>query len=205
MGFAILKGLDSPADVSSVAIDARESKLIEAKGCTVTGLASKNGAIEFTRLDQGLPFNYGIFYGLHYRYVPVPDKLNRYLLTVQDLPDGRYQVIADGRDAGTFSALRLAVGVNIASTTADPWEPGGPWDAQANLLKQLTDARYDLDLAKVQSRAFLPNSPAAGELGRQAITFDDQIVAMQRTLAQPQPYHFVIKRAVPREKKPGQN
>src|SRR5205085_4218994 len=79
MAFAILKGLGAPADVSSVTVDARGPKLAEAKGCTVTGLTAKDGTLEFTRLDQGLPFNYGTFYGLNHRYVPVPDELNRYL------------------------------------------------------------------------------------------------------------------------------
>jgi lysophospholipase L1-like esterase len=195
MAFAILKGLGAPADVSSVVVDAREPKLIEAKGCTVTGLASKDGSLEFTRLDQGLPFNYSTFYGLNYRYVPVPDELNRYLLTIQGLPEGRYEVTADGRSAGTFTAAQLAAGANVASSTGDVWQPGGPWDAQAHLLKLLTDARYDVSLAKSHAHVFLPDSPAAGQLGGQADTFDEQVVGMQRTIARPQPYHFVIKPA----------
>ena len=159
----------------------------------MTGLAAKDGAIEFTRLDEGLPFNYGIFYGLHYRYVPVPDELNRYLLTVANLPAGKYEVTADGRSAGVFTAGQLAAGVNIASTTPDPWQPGGPWDAQADVLKSLTDARHEVATAKVHSRVLLPGSPAAEELGRQGGEFDAKIVGMQRTVAKPRPYRFVIK------------
>jgi lysophospholipase L1-like esterase len=201
MAYAILKGLGASADVSSVTIDAREPKLLQASGCTVTGVASKDGALEFTRLDEGLPFNYGIFYGFNYRFVPVPNELNRYLLTVKDLPPDRYEVIADGRSAGHFTAEQLAAGVNIASTTGDAWQPGGPWDAQANLLKGLTDARHEVRMAKTHALVFLPGSPAAGQLGQQADTFDQQIVAMQRTIALPQPYHFVIKHYQPLPKK----
>jgi lysophospholipase L1-like esterase len=197
MAFAILKGLGAPADVSSVAVDAAGPQLLAATGCSVTGLAAKDGAIEFTRLDDGLPFNYGIFYPLHYRYVPVPDELNRYLLTVAGLADCRYEVAADGRGIGVFTARQLAAGVNIASATPDPWQPGGPWDAQASVLKSLTDARHEIATATVQSRAYLPGSPAAGELARQAAEFDDRIVEMQRTAAKPRPYRFVIKRHEP--------
>jgi lysophospholipase L1-like esterase len=186
MAFAILKGLGAPADVSSVSIDAGEPKLLAAEGCTVTGLASKGGALEFVRLDQGLPFNYGIFYGFNYRY----------------LPPGRYEVTADGRSAGAFTADQLAAGANIASSTGDVWAPGGPWDAQAELLKMLTDARHEVGSAKSQSRTLLPTSPAAGRLGHEADSFDGQIVAMQRTIARPQPYHFTVKPAAPAEKTP---
>jgi lysophospholipase L1-like esterase len=193
MAFAILKGLGAPADVSSVSIDAGGAKLVAAKGCAVTGLASKGGAVEFTRLDDGLPFNYGIFYGLNYRHVPVPDELNRYMLTMTNLPKGRYEVLADGRSAGVFSADQLATGVNIASTTPDPWQPGGPWNAQANLLKSLTDARHEVGTANVLSRAHLPGSAVTAELEKQAASFDDKLVEMQRTVAKPRPYQFVIK------------
>jgi hypothetical protein len=193
MAFCILKGLGAPADVSSVTVNADGVKLVAAKGCAVTELASKDGSLHFTRLDEGLPFNYGIFYGLNYRHVPVPDELNRYLLTVTSLPKGRYEVTADGRSAGVFSAEQLAAGINIASTTPDLWQPGGPWNAQANLLKSLTEARHEVGTANVLSRALLPGSVAAGELEKQAAAFDDKLVEMQRTVAKPRPYHLVIK------------
>jgi lysophospholipase L1-like esterase len=197
MAFAILKGLGAPADVSAVRIDAVGPKLLGANGCKVDDLRSEGGRLEFTRHDAGLPFNYGIFYGLNYRYVPVPDELNRYLLTVANLPAGRYEVTADGRGAGTFTADQLAAGANIASTTPDPWAPGGPWNAQANLLKSLTDARHEIGLADAHARHDLPGSAVAEELGKQAGAFDDRIVEMQRTVARPRPYKFVIKKADP--------
>lgn len=197
MAFAILKGLGAPADVSSVRIDAAGPKLLGADGCKVSDLRSEGGALAFTRHDEGLPFNYGIFYGLNYRYVPVPDELNRYLLTVTNLPASKYDVFADGRGVGTFTADQLAKGVNIASTTPDPWQPGGPWNAQANLLKSLADARHEVALADVHARLDLPGSAVAGEFGKQAGAFDDRIVEMQRTVARPRPYKFVVKRQDP--------
>jgi hypothetical protein len=193
MAFAILKGLGAPADVSSVTVDAERANLVVAKGCKVTELAAKDGAIEFTRLDGGLPFNYGIFYGLNYRHVPVPDELNRYMLTVTNLPKGRYEIRADGRSVGFFSAEQLAAGVNIASTTPDPWQPGGPWNAQANVLKSLTDARHEVGTATTLSRAYLAGSQVTAVLEKQAAAFDEKILEMQRTVAKPRSYHFVIK------------
>ncbi|MBP3954393.1 SGNH/GDSL hydrolase family protein [Gemmata sp. G18] len=203
MAYAILKGLGAPADVSAVTVDADGAKLVAAKGCAVKDLTSRDGALEFTRLDEGLPFNYGIFYALNYRYVPVPSELNRYLLTVKSLPKGRYEVTADGRGLGVFTAEQLAGGVDLASATADPWQPGGPWNAQANALKALTDARYEVLSAGAQLRAAIPGSPAAGQLGKQSGEFDTKIVEMQRNVAKPQPYQFVVKKYEPPAKKDG--
>lgn len=193
MAYAILKGLGAPADVSAAGVDARTGDVTAAAGCTVTGVTAAGGAVEFTRLDEGLPFNYGVFYALNYRYVPVPDGLNRYRLSVTNLPPGRYDVTADGRGVGAFTAGQLAAGVNVASATADPWQPGGPWDAQAGVLKSLTDARHEVALANTRARLDLPGSPAARDLARQAGAFDDRVVEMQRAVARPRPYRFVVK------------
>src|SRR5262249_11023904 len=65
MAYAILKGLNAPADVSSVRLDARGPKLLEAAGCTVTELGRQDGGLTFTRRDRGLPFNGGLFSALH--------------------------------------------------------------------------------------------------------------------------------------------
>jgi hypothetical protein len=201
MAYAILKGLGAPADVSSVRIDAGGPKLLAAAGCKVTDLARQEDRLTFTRLDEGLPFNYGLFYALNFRFVPVPDELNRYLLTVENLPEGRYEVRADGRGAGTFAAGQLAAGVNIASTTADGWQPGGPWNAQANVLQALTDARHQLALAGGLAKAYLGESKHPEELGEQAARTDDELVAMQRATARPKPYHFVLRKVEADSKK----
>jgi lysophospholipase L1-like esterase len=200
MAFAILKGLGAPAEVSAAGVDAG-GKVLSTTGCGVTDAAAKDGGVAFTRLDDGLPFNYGIFYALNYRYVPVPDELNRYLLKVTNLPAGRYEVVVDGRGCGTFTAEQLAAEVNIASGTADPWEPGGPWDAQANLLKSLTDGRHEALAAATHAPRYLPGSAVATELAKQSAEFDERLVAMQRTVAKPRPYHFVIRPAAKDPKK----
>jgi lysophospholipase L1-like esterase len=194
MAYAILKGLDAPADVSSVRLDARGPKLLKAAGCEVTDLAGTDRDLTFTRRDRGLPFNGGLFYALHYRFVPVPDGLNRYLLRVEHLAPGRYEVRADGRGLGNFTAQQLAAGVNLASATADAWQPGGPWDAQASVLKALTEARHQLAIACILSRAYLQGNPLPERLGKRAARTDEEIVALQRLAAQPLPYRFAVSR-----------
>jgi lysophospholipase L1-like esterase len=201
MAFALLKGLGAPADVSSVRLDAAGPKVVSATGCKVTDLKGADVRLKFTRLDAGLPFNHGLFYALNYRFVPVPDELNRYLLTVDNLSDGRYEVIADGRKVGTFTPKQLAAGVNLASATADAWQPGGPWDAQANVLKALTDARHQLALANVVAKAYLAEGGLPAQLTPKSAQTDEELIALQRLAARPRPYRFVLRRVEAEPKK----
>ena len=133
MAFAMLKGLGAPEEVSSCKIDASNQKLISAQGCSITAIHSTTEQVTFTRQDQGLPLNLGILSGLNYRWIPIPEQLNRYTLQISNLAEHQFEIRVEGRLLGKVSAAQLAKGINIASMTADPWEPGGPWDAQSDV------------------------------------------------------------------------
>jgi hypothetical protein len=194
MAFAILKGLGAPADVSAVRLDAMGPNLVAAAGCKVTDLIRTEGQLAFTRRDEGLPFNHGLFYALNFRFVPVPEELNRYLLAIDHLPEGRYELSADGRQLGTFAAKELARGVNLASVTADGWQPGGPWDAQASVVQALTDARHSLAFANMLVTAYLREGTVTGQLTAKSAPTDDELVALQRLAARPRPYWVVVRK-----------
>ena len=140
MAFAILKGLGAPAEVSSVVLEGRTRSVLQAQGCRVTQVKGDETQLSFERLDEGLPINFGIFGALQFRYIPIPEELDRYFLTVKNLPVGSYTILADDRALGNFTAEQLHQGLNLCSATADGWQPGGPWDAQAGALIRLTDA-----------------------------------------------------------------
>lgn len=192
MAYAILKGLGAPADVSSVEVDADGAQVLASRGCAVSEVKTSPGHLEFTRLDEGLPLNGETFFGLHFFWVPIPDQLNRYLLTVQSLPAGRYTVSADDRLVGTYGSEELARGVNLSSVTPDPWLPGGPWSAQANILHSLTEARDKLDMARLLSRAHLDGRDLPQELSPEVDSANAKLEEMQRLVARPRPYRFVI-------------
>jgi hypothetical protein len=161
----------------------------------VTQIKREDERLEFTRLDRGLPFNHGIFFALHDRFVPVPNELNRYLLSVKNLPAGKYDIIADDRAVGLFTAAQLREGVNIASTTANAWQPGGPWNAQADALVHLTNARSELEVASLLGRLHLGGSPLVGELATATQPSNERIEALQRLVAKPRTYRFVVRPA----------
>ena len=85
--------------------------------------------------------------------------------------------------------------MNLSFATASAWQPGGSWDAQANVLKPLTEARHELAIASMLARAYLPASELPGELSPGAKKADEQLIALQRLAAQPRPYRFVLRKA----------
>jgi lysophospholipase L1-like esterase len=193
MAFAIMRGLGAPADVSSVDIDFRGPLVLQNRACMVSDIAARDGSVEFVRLDDGLPLNYGLLWTLNFRFIPIAEELNRYLLRIRNLPDGSYEVRADSRSAGTFTSGQLAAGVNLASTTPDPWQPGGPWNAQANVLQSLTEARHQLATAQVFADSYLAGTNLTLQLAQQTALANKQLVTMQRQVARPRPYHFLIR------------
>ncbi len=194
MGYAILKGLGAPADVSSVTVDAGTLAVKRAQGCKVSNLGGNTNRLEFTRLDEGLPLNTETFFSLNFRFIPIPDEVNRYTLAVENLPPGKFQLKVDGRGVGAWNAEQWSKGINIASATTDGWLPGGPWDAQANIVSSLTSARDKLDMAGRRAEWHLPNSDLTRELDPEIAAANKQIETLQRLAAKPRPYHFVLER-----------
>ena len=86
--------------------------------------------------------------------------------------------------------------MNIASTTADGWEPGGPWDAQAWIVREVTEARSQIAVSRRFLDHYLPNQPGREGLHARQSELDMGIEGLQRALLKPRPFHFVI-RAVP--------
>jgi lysophospholipase L1-like esterase len=194
MAFAILKGLGAPAHVSSMTIDARSGKITAADGCRVTDVEVQKDGVAFTRTDDGLPLNRGILSGLDTRWVPIPDRLNKYELRATNLPVGKYAVRAGGRPLGALTAEQLSQGVNIASMTADAWEPGGPWDAQSDVVKELVDARDKMLFGSLLLRTYDANHPDKATLDDAIQKLDDGFINLERQTARPQPYRFEIKK-----------
>ncbi len=194
MGFAILKGLGAPADVSSAVVDAASSAVVASDGCKVSDVKRTDDGLTFTRLDERLPLNLQPLWVLHGLFIPFSDELNRYMLTVKNLAPGRYEMSADARSLGIWTAEALARGINIASATADPWVPGGPWDAQAHATKTLTDMRDELVFARRGINTYLINHPRIAELRAHSDTLERSIVEFQREIARPIAGHFVVKR-----------
>ena len=194
MGFVLLQGLGAPAEVSSVEIDARTPALVAAEGCEVTALAPREDGLAFTRLDRGLPLTLGALSALNFRFVPLPDGLNRYLLKVKNLAPGKYEIRAENRSLGKVDAGQLARGLNISWMTANGWEPGGPWDAQSTSVKELVDARDRLWLSGTLRVRYADGHPQAARLAQDTQELGARLFALQHATARPYAYRFEIQR-----------
>ena len=193
MGYAMLKGLGAPPEVSAVSLDAATLTLSAAAGCTVSQLQRTSGGMSFVRLDQGLPLNLGVLSGLNYRFVPIPEGINQYRLTIANLPAGKYEILAAGRKISEETSAALAQGVNMASMTSNGWEPGGLWNAQSDAVKEGVDVRDKLWAGGVIRERFMAPHPGAAALAGEARALEDQLVAHLRHLALPVPYPIEIR------------
>jgi hypothetical protein len=196
MAYAILKGLGAPEEVSSAVVDAKTGKVATVAGCEISEVEADESGVSFTRLDRGLPLNLGPLSPLNYQWVPLPDGINRYLLKVEGLADGDYTLTAEGRALGKQSAAELAKGVNLSSMTADGWQPGGPWDAQSCVVKELVDARDKLESGRALQSRLLSNRPGIEALTKDDLKLESELMSEQRQVAKPYPYHFEIRKAV---------
>jgi lysophospholipase L1-like esterase len=191
MGFALVKGLGAPRDVSAATIDGDK---VTSSGCKIDNLKHGEDAVEFDRLDEGLPLNFGLFAALKFRFVPIPEEINRYMLSVKNLAPGNYDITVDERGVGTFSAEDLARGVNLSSATADGWVPGGPWEAQAWLVNMLTNARNETAQTLKSYPDYLKHNPIRDEMHADTDSVIENMQKLQRKMAQPRVYHFVIRK-----------
>jgi len=193
MAFAILKGLGAPAEVSAATIDARAANVVVTESCRISRVQRQADGVSFTRTDDRLPLNLGLFWTVEGRFIPFSDELNSYLLVVTNLAEGQYEVLAGERLLGKWNARDLASGVNLASASADPWQPGGPWDAQGQALKVLTDARDDIEFARREMERTLNTHPRLPALRARSSAIEQSLIKLQRELSQPVPVAFVVR------------
>lgn len=113
MAASILKGLNFPALVSAVALDAGGGKVVEAKNCTVDNVAKTNGGLSFSRLDAALPYFPPKAHGI-LASAPILEELNHYGLKVAGLATGKYEIRVGDTKVAEATAEELAAGVNLA-------------------------------------------------------------------------------------------
>jgi lysophospholipase L1-like esterase len=136
MAWAILKGLYFPALVSNVEIDATAKQVAKAENCKVSELAAGDGGVSFQRVDAALPF-FPVEAEKINEWVPIRDEMNRYLLKVSGLKDGRYEVRLGGANVAEYSADALANGVNLAAAALAK----GPVAEQVNTVWHAVKAK----------------------------------------------------------------
>ncbi|HEX8372015.1 MAG TPA: SGNH/GDSL hydrolase family protein [Chthoniobacterales bacterium] len=142
MATYLLKGLNAPALVSSVEINAAEGPRYQAKtqNATVTPLEVSSGAgatvpLTFTRLDNALPWPIHPETKLAQSLpgiTPLQD-LSRYELKIANLAAPRYEIRIDDIAVGTWTKEELAAGINLSQA------PGPIHDQAQKLLQKILE------------------------------------------------------------------
>lgn len=193
--WALLRNMNVSPTVSSVTLSAAPLQVVTTTNATVSGLTAPSGRIEFTRLDGGLPMNFGAFQIVTpLLWVPYTDELNRYLLKVTGLATGTYAIDVDGKRIGQWTATVLAAGVNLGPDTADAYWPTTPWGGKAWVIRGLTDARHTLLLNDGFGTAFAGSDPNLPRVQMLIDVAERKTVAAQRNMREPYGMRFVITR-----------
>ena len=135
MAASILKGLNFPALVASVEIDAGKASGT-AKKAKVSDVAVKDGGVSFTQLDQAIPFFPPEAESI-LKWSPIRDDLNHYRLKVTGLKEGKYEVRLGGKKVAEYGADELAKGVNLAAAALKE----GPIADQAKAVKAAVEKK----------------------------------------------------------------
>lgn len=142
MAGAILAELKAPGLVSSAVIQAKGAK-VETKQCRVEDVIFSDGSLHFKRTDEALPLPIQKDWLPMLPYMNQLKHLNDYNLTVADLPDGKYEVVVDGKLVGTYESTELAAGVNLGNATSGPiFEQGNAVLTAINSKNQLVAGRF---------------------------------------------------------------
>lgn len=134
MAASILKGMNFPALVAAVAIDAKQNKVLSQENCSVEGLQVSPQGVQFKKLDKALPF-FPEDAASILPWTPILDDLNDYKIQVTGLAPGKYKVRIDSVEVAELTAESLASGVDLSAEVLK----SGPIAAQAKKVKEAVE------------------------------------------------------------------
>ncbi len=120
MAWEFLKAQNASPVVASVKVDAAKGAVLEKDNCAIESLQAADGKVTFDYLPRSLPLPVNDEYRRGEKVIPVTESLNREILAIQGLAQGRYALLLDGQNAGEFTEEELAAGVNIATLETNP-------------------------------------------------------------------------------------
>ncbi len=188
MAAALLKAWGAPALVSSVEIDGASAS---GKNSAVTDLTAQNGTLRWKQTDKSLPMpldfqDAGIALAL--KSSDFVDTLDREMLRVSGLAAPAYVLSVDGEKIGTFSREELAAGINLAPLPT-------PMLRQALAVHALTLKHNNLHFACWRQIEIPLENDSLGRVGDTMAAVDaleNELIAKQRSAAQPKPHDFVL-------------
>ena len=114
MAAIILEGLNAPAEVSLLEIDAKTVSIINAHNADATDISYDEKELKFTRFDAALPMP--IYDGTEPvdTMLNTAEKFSRNILQITGLKPGNHKLVVDGVHVYTLNATSWAKGVNLS-------------------------------------------------------------------------------------------
>lgn len=142
MAHTILVGLQAPAVVSDVEIDAADKKA-KPTDCTIEELNVHSDGLSFQRRDKALPMPIANDWRPILPYVHELKDLNYYGLKVTGLSGSKYALSIDGKKVGEYTAEDLSKGVNLGNLGVGPlYEQGKAVFESINEKNEIVHARF---------------------------------------------------------------
>jgi len=173
--------------VSAVHLNALQAVPAATENTQVTGMAARDGKLQWTELDDSLPLPLDLENGLVQFVVNVSEvaAMDREMLYVDHLPKGRYTLKIDGRVVASFDSEQLAAGVNLAVQAT-------PMQSQAREVDAIELKRTQLDEAKFILAVEPPQSGDEAAATAAIEEKDKSLATEQRTKAQPVAHAFEL-------------
>ncbi|RKR79934.1 GDSL-like lipase/acylhydrolase family protein [Mucilaginibacter gracilis] len=120
MAYEFLKSTEFRQEVSSLQLSAVHlTGPVQVNGM-VTAIQYQDGGISFNWKEGALPFPVADDAKPALELVPFIPELNRENLKVTGLKAGNYQILVDGKQAGTYSGTQLSAGINLSQNSHTP-------------------------------------------------------------------------------------
>ena len=133
--------------VADMEIDGKKKETVKAENCTISNIKKSGRDLSFDYLANALPYpldtiprgwNQKRSQADAMKIVPFMEEMNRETLKVTGL-SGKYKLLIDGEEIGTWSASDLAKGINLAAETRTPQYQ------QALAVMHLNEFRWEIE------------------------------------------------------------
>lgn len=133
--------------VADVEIDAGKKRVDKSENCTVSNVAKIGDDLSFDYLAEALPYptdtvprgwGFNRSQAAAMKLVPFVEEMNQELIKVVGLK-GRYKLLIDNEEIGTWSSADLAKGINIATNSRTPQYQ------QALSVMHLNEDRWEIE------------------------------------------------------------
>ena len=114
MAYLFLKAQGVSGTVAIMELDAKEKGPVRQENCTITDTAISEDRVVFACLERALPFPVDQREEAALQLVPFTSELNREIIKVPHLKEGKYELRIDGKPILTATSDILAKGINLA-------------------------------------------------------------------------------------------